>query len=111
MPFSAKHTHDFYYRDITTPAGWVRDHAERLGMHIKVVEDLDYAGYCTPDGGTIVTRPGLAFPDFHWLVACGAIAKQFGFDVTPDLAIGGPPALASGGAQIIQFRPRGARRR
>jgi hypothetical protein len=109
MPFST--AHDPYYTDISTPAGWVRRRVEDLGVRIRVVDGLDRPGYCTPDGQTIVARPALEFPSFHWLVACGAIAKVFGLEWTPDLTIGvGLPLIPiPGGARILPFQKPGTR--
>lgn len=82
MPFSSA---DPYYTH--GPAGWARQRVEQCGLHVEIDHDLEFPGYGTPDASAVIVRPGLAFPTFHWLLACGVVAHLFGVETAPDLPI------------------------
>jgi hypothetical protein len=83
------------------PAGWVRERAQERGVRVELDYDLEFPGYRSLDRQTIVARPGLSLPSFHWLVACGVLAHIFGSEAVPDLPIGPP---VSRDAQVLPFR-------
>lgn len=83
---------DPLYEDVNGPAGWIRQQAGKRGLHVEVDRDLLYPGYASRDGTTIIARPGLSVPSFHWLVASSVLASLFGFDAAPDLPIDPPDA-------------------
>jgi len=95
MPFRPT---DPYYEH--GPARWVRQEAEQFGVKVEVDCGLTFPGYASRDGHTIVARPGLSFPTFHWLLASGVVASLFGIETAPDLPVAPDPL----DAKVIPFQ-------
>jgi hypothetical protein len=83
------------------PAGWVKSRAEGVGLRVRIDPNLETPGFASLERSILIARPGLSFPTFHWLVACGIIANMFGPDAAPELPVAQPPVH---NAQIIPFQ-------
>lgn len=103
---------DPYYRGEV--AQWVQRRISGMGLRVDVVEDLQVPGYSSRGEGYIWLRPGLAFPEFHWMLAKAAVHQLFGVEPTADMPTGSDIKQVAGDAKVIPFQrhlPVSSRRR